>query len=85
MTTDTINELTPAHYRGLPVTVIGFAGLDLLAIAASGTPQAVAVAVIRPTTDGYRVGTGTTAKRTLAAAATEAARLREQRDRRQHR
>lgn len=81
MTTATINELTPARYRGLPVTVIGFAGHDLLAIAASGTPQAVAVAVLRPAMDGYRVGTGTTAKPSIAAAAIEAAHLRELRDR----
>lgn len=81
MTTAPINELTPARYHGLPVTVIGFAGQDLLAIAASGTPEAVAVAVLRSSADGYRVGTGAITKPTLAAAAIEAAHLREQRDR----
>jgi hypothetical protein len=76
-----VNELTPARYRGLPVTVIGFAGQNLLAIAASGTPQAVAIAVLRPTRRGYRVGASESVKQSISSAAIEAARMREERDR----
>jgi hypothetical protein len=61
--------------------VIGFAGQELLAIAANGTPQAVAIGVLHPTSGGYRVGASATVKRSIAAAATAAARIREQRDR----
>lgn len=80
MTTATINEPTPARYHGLPVTVIGFVGQDLLAIAACGTPQAVAVAVLRHADGGYRVGSSATVRPSLADAAMAAARLREERD-----
>lgn len=61
--------------------MIGFAGQELLAIAASGTPQAVAIAVLRPTNGGYRVGASATVKPSIASAAMAAARIREQRDR----
>ncbi len=78
MSASPINELTPARYRGLPVRVIGFAGQELLAIAASGTPQAVAIGVLRPTIGGYRVGAAIV-EPSIVAAATAAARLREER------
>ena len=81
MSTSPINELTPARYRGLPVRVIGFAGQELLAIAATGTPQAVAIGVLRPTSGGYRVGANATVEPSIVAAATAAARLHEERDR----
>lgn len=76
----TINELTPARYLGLPVRVIGFAGSELLVIAARAMPEAIAIGVLHPTADGFRVGGSAVVSTTLADAATAAARQRERRD-----
>ncbi|MDQ3850191.1 MAG: hypothetical protein M3296_06215 [Actinomycetota bacterium] len=42
----TIRLHTGAHYRGLPITVLGNLGGQLLAIAAYDTPQELAIATI---------------------------------------
>jgi len=54
MATTTIRVLTSARYRGLPVTVLGTARGPLLAIAAYGTPQELAIAAVAVKRQGAR-------------------------------
>ena len=77
---------TQARYRGLEVTVLGDVGAGLLAVAGYGTPDELAIAAIAvKRRAGRRVycvtGRGTWTA-SVAAAAAEAVRAREARDRR---
>jgi hypothetical protein len=75
---------TTARYRGLPVTLFGIAGAELLAVAAYGTPQELALARIAVgSRDGrpvYRISGSTEWTSDPDAAAWAVARSREARD-----
>ena len=79
-----IRRQTMARYRGLPVTVFGVVGDELLAVAAFGTPHELAIATIAVRERGgrrvYCVTGSSTWTVNIETAARTAAALREARD-----
>ena len=79
-----IRHRTAARYRGLPVTVFGIVGDQLLAVAAFGTPHELAIGTIAGGTTGgrrvYCVTGSSTWTVNIETAARTAAALREARD-----
>jgi hypothetical protein len=76
---------TPALYRGLPITIIGYGDAALIAVAGYATPQERALGVITATSGGpgqrYRVAGHPGDFSTLGEAARAVAQLREAKDR----
>lgn len=85
MAVESIRVHTSAFYRGLPVTVVGYADGPLIAVAAYATPFELALGVITVEADGpgerYRVAGHDGRADTLTEAARIVAQRREAKDR----